>query len=110
MMKHSNSNNVLPLCQSIRSPRTDEAEELTKRYNRKRQAQMMLFALVLTASAASVIGKTTTVVKPEYALRRSKLMAEEEPNVFTPRFVSDAMENSQSSLSSPSSLKNAAAA
>mmetsp|Transcript_9225 Transcript_9225/g.14198 ORF Transcript_9225/g.14198 Transcript_9225/m.14198 type:complete len:115 (-) Transcript_9225:555-899(-) len=85
------SENVLPLCQSIRSPHYEEADQHMATFHRKRQAKIMLFILMAAASTVGVIGKTTNLIEPEYALRRRLNNVDDEPNMFTPRIVADAI-------------------
>mmetsp|Transcript_18630 Transcript_18630/g.27616 ORF Transcript_18630/g.27616 Transcript_18630/m.27616 type:complete len:99 (-) Transcript_18630:363-659(-) len=92
-------NNVLPLCQAIRSPRYRQADEIVERHLLKRRvtlfcamAFMMIGFLGITTSTADII--------PEY-IRQSKLRSSpllNEPNIFTPRVVLEAIENSEQQL------------
>mmetsp|Transcript_1277 Transcript_1277/g.1937 ORF Transcript_1277/g.1937 Transcript_1277/m.1937 type:complete len:144 (-) Transcript_1277:426-857(-) len=103
----STSNSVLPLSQSIRSPHYEAADEQMAKFHRKKQTKMVLLGLMAAASTVGVIGKANpTLIQPEYALRRRLLQQtttnndhntvdtnfdNDEPSIFTPRIVLDAM-------------------
>jgi len=91
MKTTTTNNNSLPLFQSIRSPRLQEADDLTQRFLRTRRIKMMALLVFVFIAVFSFHGETImTIIKPIPAITFPS-----EPNTFTPRIVMHAMEETQ---------------
>mmetsp|Transcript_33528 Transcript_33528/g.38184 ORF Transcript_33528/g.38184 Transcript_33528/m.38184 type:complete len:98 (-) Transcript_33528:122-415(-) len=91
MSTTTTNNNILPLFQSIRSPRSKEADDLTRRFVRIQRAKLMAVLVFLSIGVFSFYGETTSMImKPNHAMK-----VPSEPNIFTPRIVMQAMEETE---------------
>jgi len=88
----TNNNSVLPIFRSIRSPRFQEADDLTERFQRIRRWRAITILFLFIVAVLSVNGETLT----SRTIHSKKLL--EEPNTFTPRIVMQAIEEVEASI------------
>mmetsp|Transcript_1079 Transcript_1079/g.1375 ORF Transcript_1079/g.1375 Transcript_1079/m.1375 type:complete len:103 (-) Transcript_1079:212-520(-) len=85
---------ILPLCQSLRNPRLQEADNLTQRFLWRRRGRRIisLSCAVLATYYGLVFNNTISDVnKTPFVSSQYSSPLSDEPNMFTPRIVLDAI-------------------
>jgi len=92
---HQN-NSILPTCQSIRSPRSQEADDLTQKFLQRRRLKLMTLLFIVMVAAISFVARDTSSSFNMQPAFYDKTLSDE-PNVFTPHIVLTALRKTTTS-------------